>query len=54
MHYPILSGQMPSNHVVRRQGISYSGHSCHWRIGGDMAIVAADNLQNHPLLILVS
>jgi hypothetical protein len=25
-HYPVLSGQMPSFHVVRRQGVSYSGH----------------------------
>ena len=24
--YPALSGQMPSYHVVRRQGVSYSGH----------------------------
>ncbi len=24
--YPVLSGQMPSYHVVRRQGVSYSGH----------------------------
>jgi hypothetical protein len=24
--YPVLSGQMPSYHIVRRQGISYSGH----------------------------
>ncbi len=39
--YPALSGQMPSYHVVRRQGIFYSGHlgSSMWvvtgRIGGD-------------------
>jgi hypothetical protein len=26
MLYPVLSGQMPSYHVVRRQGVSYSGH----------------------------
>ncbi len=24
--YPALSGQMPSYHVVRRQGVLYSGH----------------------------
>ncbi len=24
--YPVLSGQMPSYHVVRSQGVSYSGH----------------------------
>ncbi len=24
--YPVLSGQMSSYHVVRRQGVSYSGH----------------------------
>jgi hypothetical protein len=24
--YPVLSDQMPSYHVVRRQGVSYSGH----------------------------
>jgi hypothetical protein len=23
---PVLSGRMPSYHVVRRQGVSYSGH----------------------------
>jgi hypothetical protein len=39
--YPVLSGQMPSYHVVRRKGVSYSGHpgSIMWvvtgRIGGD-------------------
>ncbi len=39
--YPVLSGQIPSYHVVRRQGVSYSGHpgSVMWvvtgRIGGD-------------------
>ncbi len=35
--YPVLSGQMPSYHVVRRQGVSYSGHpgSVIGRIGGD-------------------
>jgi hypothetical protein len=24
--YPALSGQMPSYHAVRRQGVLYSGH----------------------------
>jgi hypothetical protein len=24
--YPALSGRMPSYHVVRRQGVLYSGH----------------------------
>jgi hypothetical protein len=24
--YPALSGQMPSYHFVRRQGVLYSGH----------------------------
>jgi hypothetical protein len=39
--YPVLSGQMPSYHVVRRQGVSYSGHPgsvmqvVTGRIGGD-------------------
>ncbi len=39
--YPVLSGQMPSYHDVRRQGVSYSGHLgsvmqvVTGRIGGD-------------------
>jgi hypothetical protein len=39
--YPVLSGQMPSYHVVRRQGVSYSGYPgsvmrvVTGRIGGD-------------------
>jgi hypothetical protein len=39
--YPVLSGQMPSYYVVRRQGVSYSGHPGSvmqvviGRIGGD-------------------
>ncbi len=58
--YPVLSGQMPSYHVVRRQGVSYSGHpgSIMWvvtgRVGEVMAIVPVNNLQNLCLLILVS
>jgi hypothetical protein len=39
--HPVLNGQMPSYHVVRRQGVSYSSHpgSVMWvvtgQIGGD-------------------
>jgi hypothetical protein len=39
--YPVLSGQMPSYHVVRRQSVLYSGHPgsvmrvATGRIGGD-------------------
>jgi hypothetical protein len=60
-HYPVLSGQMPSYHIVRRQGF----HS-HILVTLDplcelslaryevMAMVAVNNLQNNRLLILVS
>ncbi len=36
MLYPVLSGQMPFYHVVRRQGVSYSGHpgSVMWVVTG--------------------
>jgi hypothetical protein len=60
-NYPLLSGQMPSYNVVRKQ--SFHSHIlvtqdplCELSLAGweVMAIVTVDNLQNHRLLILVS
>ncbi len=57
--YPALSGQMPSYHVVRRQGVLYSGHPgsgmrvVTGRIGGDGNSRSRQSPES-PLVILVS
>jgi hypothetical protein len=55
--FPVLSGQMPSYHVVRRQGVSYSGHPgsimrvVTGQIGGD-ANSCSRQLTESPLVYL--
>ncbi len=53
--YPVLSGQMPSYHVVRRQGVSYSGHpgSVMWVVTGQIGGDGNSHSRQSPLCLLI-